>query len=175
VIIYHNSFRIKNLFKHTNSLVQPQTACLNLTNKLNSYLLRLLTIFFYSFILCTTLRVRDPMRWVIFLIYLIFPAALGLEVYSASNRNEYQTQKKKCFWGLECDRCRRLTTLSPSVSRWSRQCGILNISQPYRPPWPVTGIALLYGDGVRFLWGTDWTVSTATSSQYLAVNCEPTV
>jgi hypothetical protein len=29
------------------------------------------------------------------------------------------------------------------VSRLTRQCGILNISQPYRPPRPVTGIALL--------------------------------
>jgi hypothetical protein len=41
--------------------------------------------------------------------------------------------------------------LTATVSRLSRQCGIFNISQPYRPPRPVTGIALLYGDGVCFL------------------------
>jgi hypothetical protein len=29
------------------------------------------------------------------------------------------------------------------MSRLSRQCGILNISQSYRPPRPTTGIALL--------------------------------
>jgi hypothetical protein len=29
----------------------------------------------------------------------------------------------------------------PSVSRLSRQCGILNISQSYRLPQPVMGIA----------------------------------
>jgi hypothetical protein len=34
-----------------------------------------------------------------------------------------------------------------TVSRLSKQCGILNISQPYRPPRPVTGIALLYLQG----------------------------
>jgi hypothetical protein len=30
-----------------------------------------------------------------------------------------------------------------NCERLSRQCGILNISQPYRPSRPVTGIALL--------------------------------
>jgi hypothetical protein len=39
----------------------------------------------------------------------------------------------------------------PVGNHRSRQCGILNNSEPYRPPRPVTGIALLYGDGVCFL------------------------
>jgi hypothetical protein len=48
------------------------------------------------------------------------------------------------FLGVEHGRCVGLTTLPPFVSRLSRQCGILNIPQPYRPPRPVTGIAFYF-------------------------------
>jgi hypothetical protein len=34
--------------------------------------------------------------------------------------------------------------LPPSMSRLSRQCGIINISQPYWPPWPGTGRAVIF-------------------------------
>jgi hypothetical protein len=38
----------------------------------------------------------------------------------------------------------KLTTSLPSVSRLSRQSGILNISQSYRFAWSVTEIGLLF-------------------------------
>jgi hypothetical protein len=45
-----------------------------------------------------------------------------------------------------------MTTLPPSVSQLSGQCGVLNISQPYRPPQPITGIALLFLMSPSSLW-----------------------
>jgi hypothetical protein len=40
----------------------------------------------------------------------------------------------------------RFTSSPPSVSQLSRQYGVLDVSQPYRPERLVTGLALLYSN-----------------------------
>jgi hypothetical protein len=89
---------------------------------------------------------NSPSGNTIFSNYLILPAALGSGVYSASYRNEYQKQKK-CFWAVKSGRCVRLTL--PPWADCLDNVGFSTSQQPYRPPRPVTGTALLNSSGVN--------------------------
>jgi hypothetical protein len=64
--------------------------------------------------------------------------ALGL----AQSLTEINT--RQCIWGIERSWCFRLTISMPFVSPLSRQCGILKVLQPYRPPRPVMEIAFSF-------------------------------